>query len=220
MSFRYLLVRIPVTFALVEEPPPQRPTTPKMSPPPMPASLDPTTVSNFDSRSLHSNSPWDHLSRSSSTSLKPSSPLQLSGISPFERLGVKTFPMDQGGKLSPSEQYQSPSTSFAQLALLSPIISEGPSSSSHQFPTSRNPLRVSTILEDTVSPSPSSNPPDLPSRMTIIFASNPLRAWLIIHQIVTTLPRDLHHPIIHNTPIQQHHHPHHLPQSKHLYLLH
>jgi hypothetical protein len=64
--------------------------------------------------------------------------------------------MDQGDKLSPSEQYQSPSTSFGQLTLLSPIISDGPASS-HQLPTSRNPLRVSTIREHTVSPSPSSN---------------------------------------------------------------
>jgi hypothetical protein len=183
----------------------------------MPASLDPTTVSsNFDSRSLHSNSPWDHLSRSSSTSPKPSSPLQLSGISPR---GVETFPMDQGGKLSPSERYQSPLTSFAQLTLLSPIISEGPSSS-HQLPTSRNPLRVSTVREDTLSPSLSSSPTDLSQSDDNNNPSIPLRAWLIIHQIVTTLARDLHHPIIHNTPIHQHHHRHHLSQSKYLYLLH
>ena len=68
--------------------------------------------------SLHSNSPWDDLSRLDSTSPKPSSPLGLSVMSPLERLGVKMFLVDQGGKFSPSQQFQCPSTTFTWLTIL------------------------------------------------------------------------------------------------------
>jgi hypothetical protein len=88
----------------------------------------------------------DHLG---SKSLNPTSRYGsgVSGSSPFERSGVKTFPHD-GANILLVEQYQSPSTNVSQLSLSSPVISGAP------VPTCnfRIQLRVPTSYEEPTLP--------------------------------------------------------------------